>query len=77
MIENVGIWSLLYTIPIVVSLKLLNDSRKRKNSDEVLYLVKQFNKWQLYKINDNAIEKLIDCNTTQEIIKITEWERLK
>lgn len=77
MIENVGIWSLLYTIPIVVSLKLLNDSRKRKNSDEVLYLVKQFNKWQLYKINDNAIEKLIDCNTTQEVIKLIEWEKLK
>ena len=77
MIENVGIWSLLYTIPIVVSLKLLNDSRKAKNNDEVLYLVKQFNKWQLYKINDNAIEKLIDCNTTQEVIKLIEWERLK
>lgn len=77
MIENVGIWSLLYTIPIVVSLKLLNDSRKRKNTDEVLYIVKQFNKWQLYKINNNAIEKLIDCNTTQEVIKLIEWERLK
>lgn len=77
MIENVGIWSLLYTIPIVVSLKLLNDSRKRKNSDAGLYLVKQFNKWQLYKINDNAIEKLIDCNTTQEVIKLIECEKLK
>lgn len=77
MVENVGIWSLLYTIPIVVGLKLLNDSRKSKKNDNVLYLVKQFNKWNLYKINDNAIEKLIDCNTTQEVIKITEWERLK
>lgn len=77
MIENVGIWSLLYTIPIVVSLKLLNDSRKRKNNDEVLYLVKQFNKWNVYYINEEAIEKLLQCNTTQEIIKITEWERLK
>lgn len=77
MIESIGIWSLLYTIPIVVGLKLLNDSRKSMNNDEVLYLVKQFNKWHIYKINDKAIKKLIDCNTIQEIIKITEWERLK
>ena len=77
MIENVGIWSLLYTIPIVVGLKLLNDSRKFKNNDAVLFLVKQFNKWNVYYINEEAIEKLLQCNTTQEIIKIIEWEKLK
>ena len=77
MIENLGIWSLLYTLPIVVGLKLLNDSIKHKNDDEVLYLVKQFNKWQVYKIDNKAIEKLIDCKTTQEVIKLTEWEKLK
>lgn len=76
MIENVGIWSLLYTIPIVVGLKLLNDSRK-SNNDNALYIVKQFNKWNVYYINEEAIKKLLQCNTVQEIIKITEWEKLK
>ena len=75
MIKDIGIWALINTTVIALGIKALLDSRKRDSN--MLYLVKQFNKWNLYTINDEAIEKLIQCKTTQEIYKITEWEKLK
>lgn len=75
MIKDIGLWALINTTVIVIGIKALLDSRKRDSN--TLYLVKQFNKWNLYTINDEAIEKLIQCKTTQEIYKITEWEKLK
>lgn len=75
MIKDVGIWSMINTVVIAIGIKTLLDSRKRDSN--TLYLVKQFNKWNVYAINEEAIDKLIQCNTTQEIIKIIEWEKLK
>ena len=75
MIKDIGLWALINTTVIAIGIKALLDSRKRDSN--TLYLVKQFNKWNVYYINDEAIEKLLQCNTTQEIIKITEWEKLK
>lgn len=75
MIKDIGLWALINTTVIAVGIKALLDSRKRDSN--TLYLVKQFDKWNLYTINDEAIEKLLQCNTTQEIIKIIEWEKLK
>lgn len=75
MIKDIGLWALINTTVIAVGIKVLLDSRKRDSN--TLYLVKQFDKWNLYTINDEAIEKLIQCNTTQEIYKIIEWEKLK
>lgn len=75
MIKDIGIWALINTTVIAIGLKALLDSRKRDSN--TLYVVKQFNKWNVYYINEEAIEKLLQCNTTQEIIKITEWEKLK
>lgn len=75
MIKDIGLWALINTTVIAIGIKALLDSRKRDSS--TLYLVKQFNKWNVYTINEEAIDKLIQCNTTQEIIKIIEWEKLK
>ena len=75
MIKDIGLWALINTTVIAIGLKALLDSRKRDSN--TLYVVKQFNKWNVYYINEEAIEKLLQCNTTQEIIKITEWEKLK
>ena len=75
MIKDIGVWALINTTVIAIGLKALLDSRMRDSN--TLYLVKQFDKWNVYKINEEAIEKLIQCKTTQEIIKITEWEKLK
>ena len=75
MIKDIGIWALINTTVIAIGIKALLDSRKRKSN--TLYLIKQFNKWNLYTINDEAIEKLIQCKTTQEIIRVIEWERIK
>ena len=75
MIKDIGLWSLINTTVIAIGLKALLDSRKRDSS--TLYLVKQFNKWNVYTINEEAIDKIIQCNTTQEIIKVIEWERIK
>lgn len=75
MIKDIGFWALINTTVIAIGIKALLDSRKRDSN--TLYLVKQFDKWNVYKINEEAIEKLIQCKTTQEIIRIIEWERLK
>lgn len=75
MIKDIGLWALINTVVIAIGVKALLDSRKRDSN--TLYVVKQFNKWNVYYINEEAIEKLLQCNTTQEIIKITEWEKLK
>ena len=75
MIKDIGFWALINTTVLAIGIKALLDSRKRDSN--TLYAVKQFNKWNVYYINDEAIEKLLQCNTTQEIIKITEWEKLK
>lgn len=75
MIKDIGFWALINTTVIAIGIKALLDSRKRDSN--TLYVVKQFNKWNVYYINEEAIEKLLQCNTTQEIIKITEWEKLK
>ena len=75
MIKDIGVWALINTTVIAIGLKALLDSRKRDSN--TLYVVKQFNKWNVYYINEEAIEKLLQCNTTQEIIKIIEWEKLK
>ena len=75
MIKDIGLWAAINTTVIAIGIKALLDSRKRDSN--MLYLVKQFNKWNVYYINEEAIEKLIQCKTTQEIIKITEWEKLK
>lgn len=75
MIKDIGLWALINTTVIAIGIKALLDSRKRDSN--TLYLVKQFNKWNVYTINEEAIEKLIQCNTTQEIIKVIEWEKLK
>lgn len=75
MIKDIGIWTMINTVVIALGIKALLDSRKRE--PDTLYLVKQFNKWNVYHINEEAINKLIQCNTTQEIIKIIEWEKLK
>lgn len=75
MIKDIGIWALINTTVIAIGIKALLDLRKRDSN--TLYVVKQFNKWNVYYINEEAIEKLLQCNTTQEIIKITEWEKLK
>ena len=75
MIKDIGFWALINTTVIAIGIKALLDSRKRDSN--TLYLVKQFDKWNVYKINEEAIEKLIQCKTTQEIIKIIEWEKLK
>ena len=75
MIKDIGVWALINTTVIAIGIKALLDSRKRDSN--TLYVVKQFNKWNVYTINEEAIEKLLQCNTTQEIIKITEWEKLK
>lgn len=75
MIKDIGLWALINTTVIALGIKALLDSRKRDSS--TLYLVKQFNKWNVYTINGEAIDKLIQCNTTQEIIKVIEWEKLK
>ena len=75
MIKDIGVWALINTTVIAIGIKALLDSRKRDSN--TLYVVKQFNKWNVYYINEEAIEKLLQCNTTQEIIKITEWEKLK
>ena len=75
MINNIALWAFINTAVIAIGIKVLLDSRKRDSIS--LYVVKQFNKWNVYYINDEAIEKLLQCNTTQEIIKITEWEKLK
>lgn len=75
MIKDIGLWALINTTVIAIGLKALLDSRKRDSN--TLYVVKQFNKWNVYYINEEAIEKLLQCNTTQEIIKIIEWEKLK
>ena len=75
MIKDIGLWAVINTTVIAIGIKALLDSRKRDSN--MLYLVKQFNKWNVYYINEEAIEKLIQCKTTQEIIKITEWEKLK
>ena len=75
MIKDIGLWALINTTVIAIGIKALLDSRKRDSN--TLYLIKQFNKWNLYTINDEAIEKLIQCNTTQEVIKLIEWEKLK
>lgn len=75
MIKDIGFWALINTTVIAIGIKALLDSRKRDSN--TLYVVKQFNKWNVYYINDEAIEKLLQCNTTQEIIKITEWKQLK
>ena len=75
MIKDIGLWALINTTVIAIGIKALLDSRKRDSN--TLYLVKQFDKWNVYKINEEAIEKLIQCKTTQEIIRIIEWERLK
>lgn len=66
---------MINTVVIAIGIKALLDSRKRDSN--TLYVVKQFNKWNVYYINEEAIEKLLQCNTTQEIIKIIEWEKLK
>ena len=75
MIKDIGVWALINTTVIAIGLKALLDSRKRDSN--TLYVVKQFNKWNVYTIKEEAIDKLIKCNTTQEIYKITEWEKLK
>ena len=75
MIKDIGFWALINTTVIAIGIKALLDSRKRDSN--TLYVVKQFNKWNVYYINEEAIEKLLQCNTTQEIIKIIEWEKLK
>lgn len=75
MIKDIGLWALINTGVIAIGVKALLDSRKRDSN--TLYVVKQFNKWNVYYINEEAIEKLLQCNTTQEIIKIIEWEKLK
>ena len=75
MIKDIGVWALINTTVIAIGIKALLDSRKRDSN--TLYLVKQFDKWNVYKINEEAIEKLIQCKTTQEIIRIIEWEKLK
>ena len=75
MIKDIGLWALINTTVIAIGIKALLDSRKRNSN--TLYVVKQFNKWNVYYINEEAIEKLIQCKTTQEIIRIIEWERLK
>lgn len=75
MVKDIGLWALINTTVIALGIKALLDSRKRKS--DTLYVVKQFNKWNVYYINDEAIEKLIQCNTVQSIYKITEWEKLK
>ena len=75
MTKDIGVWALINTTVIAIGLKALLDSRKR-NSD-TLYLVKQFNKWNLYNIDDEAIDKFLQCNTVQSIYKIIEWEKLK
>ena len=75
MIKDIGLWALINTTVIAIGIKALLDSRKRDSN--TLYVVKQFNKWNVYYINEEAIEKLLQCNKTQEIIKITEWEKLK
>ena len=75
MIKDIGLWALINTTVIAIGLKALLDLRKRK--PYTLYLVKQFNKWNVYIINDEYINKVIQCKTTQEIYKITEWEKLK
>ncbi len=75
MIKDIGLWALINTTVIAIGIKALLDLRKRDSN--TLYAVKQFNKWNVYYINEEAIEKLLQCNTTQEIIKIIEWEKLK
>ena len=75
MIKDIGLRALINTTVIAIGIKALLDSRKHDSN--TLYAVKQFNKWNVYYINEEAIEKLLQCNTTQEIIKITEWEKLK
>lgn len=75
MIKDIGAWALINTMAIAIGIKVLLDSRKRDSN--TLYVVKQFNKWNVYYINEEAIDKLIQCNTTQEVIKIIEWEKLK
>lgn len=75
MIKDIGIWALINTTVIAIGLKALLDLRKRKS--DTLYLVKQFNKWNVYRITDEGLDKVIQCNTTQEVIKLIEWERIK
>ena len=75
MIKDIGLWALINTVLIAIGLKALLDTRKCDSN--TLYLVKQFNKWNVYSIKEEAIDKLIQCNTTQEIYKIIEWEKLK
>ena len=75
MTKDIGLWALINTTVIAIAIKALLDSRKRDSN--TLYVVKQFNKWNVYYINEEAIDKLLQCNTTQEIIKIIEWEKLK
>lgn len=75
MIKDIGVWALINTTVIAIGLKALLDSRKRDSN--TLYLVKQFNKWNLYNIDDEAIDKFLQCNTVQSIYKIIEWEKLK
>lgn len=75
MIKDIGLWALINTTVIALGIKALLDSRKSKPN--TLYLIKQFDKWHLYEINEEAINKLIQCNTTQEIIRVIEWEKLK
>lgn len=75
MIKDIGLWALINTTVIAIGIKALLDSRKRDSN--TLYVVKQFNKWNVYHINEEAIEKLLQCNTTQEIIRVIEWEKLK
>ena len=75
MIKDIGLWALINTTVIAIGIKALLDSRKRDSN--TLYLVKQFNKWNVYIINEEAIDNLLQCNTVQSIYKITEWEKLK
>ncbi len=75
MVKDIGLWALINTTIIAIGLKALLDSRKRDSN--TLYLVKQFDKWHLYEINEEAINKLLQTNTVQSIYKIIEWEKLK
>lgn len=75
MVKDIGLWALINTTVIAIGIKALLDLRKR--NPNTLYLIKQFDKWHLYEINEEAIDKLLQCNTTQSIIKVTEWEKLK
>lgn len=75
MIKDIGLWALINTTVVAIGIKALLDLRKCDSN--TLYLVKQFNKWNVYSIKEEAIDKLIQCKTTQEVYKITEWEKLK